>query len=219
MKRLAALLIASLIGGLLVVGASLSRMEDRADRQRLVIRDSSAAETSCGPVVETMVEAADHVAEGPITYSAAPPATGAHRDRWAYYARNFYEVAERPEVEQLVHNLEHGYNILWYDDSVLEDPVLLDQVRALAESYDGARRDPATALIAAPWTPDDGPPFPDGMNFALTHWYADPDDPTRSRADERGYTRYCRTLSREVVADWMETYPLAHSPEGFPGNM
>ena len=159
------------------------------------------------------MESADHVA-GPISYTASPPAAGDHRDQWAYYAPNFYGVGDRPEVGVLVHNLEHGYNVLWYDETVIEDPALLDQVRTLAESYDGARRDPATALIAAPWTSEDGPPFPAGMHFALTHWYADPDDPTRSRADERGYTQYCAGLSDDAVAAFMENYPSPMHPKG-----
>lgn len=53
---------------------------------------------------------------------------------------------------ELVHNLEHGYYILWYDDTVLEDAELLGQVRALAESNDGATPDPAMAPIFAAWT-------------------------------------------------------------------
>ncbi|MGH3682534.1 MAG: DUF3105 domain-containing protein, partial [Natronosporangium sp.] len=28
--------------------------------------------------------------------------------------RGFYTPDDRPRVEQLVHNLEHGYTVLWY---------------------------------------------------------------------------------------------------------
>ncbi len=181
--------------------------------------DVSASQPVCGPVRQEAVDASQHVDDRPIDYDAAPPSFGDHRSWWDYYARNFYQVEDRPEVAVLVHNLEHGYNILWYDAAVADDAAALAQVQELAEGYSGARRDPDTALIAAPWTSADGGRFPRGMHYALTHWYADPDDHTRSRADEIGYTRYCQELSAGAVERWMQAYPLEDSPEGFPGNM
>ena len=201
------------------MAAGFSMWEERASREPVTLSDETASDADCGPIVEEAVESSAHVNDGPISYSAAPPAAGDHRDRWAHYSRNFYEVADRPEVGELVHNLEHGYNVLWYDDTVVEDTELLDELRLLAESYDGAERDPDTALIATPWTAEDGAPFPDGMSYALTHWYADPADRTRSRADERAVTQYCDGLSPDVVQEWMDDYPLQHAPEGFRANM
>lgn len=180
---------------------------------------ASAAPVVCGPLIVNPVESSNHIDDEPIDYPAGPPAAGDHRSRWAYFARNFYAVADRPEVAELVHNLEHGYSILWYDESIADDPALLREVGTLSKSYDGAKRDPDTALIAAPWTAADGPAFPPNMTVALTHWYADPKDNTRSRADERALTKYCTGLAPETVAAWMRTYPLSDSPEGAPGNM
>jgi hypothetical protein len=54
------------------------------------------------------------------------------------------------------------------------------------------------------------------MHYALTHWYADPTDRSRSRADEVGLTRYCAGISAEVVQAWMTDHPLRDAPEGFP---
>lgn len=213
------LALAFVVAAALVVGAVVSMRDDGAGPAPATIGDETVEEADCGPVVETPVESDRHINDGPISYSAAPPAAGDHRDRWAYYSRNFYDVLDRPEVGELVHNLEHGYNVLWYDETVIEDDELLDELRALAESYDGAKRDPTTALIAAPWTDADGPPFPDGMSYALTHWYADPTDRTRSRDDERAVTQYCARLSADAVQQWMEDYPLQHAPEGYRANM
>lgn len=220
MNRLMPLAGAVLIGAGLVVGVALPMWDrDTPETPASSMDASTAVAADCGPVLETTVESSNHVDDGPIEYAVGPPAAGDHRSRWAYFSRNFYDTSDRPDVGELVHNLEHGYNVLWYDETVANDTELLAEVRTLAESYDGGRRDPATALIAAPWTASDGPGFPDQMNFALTHWYADPDDRTGSRSDERGLTRYCAGLSRDAVARWMATYPLADSPEGFPGNM
>jgi len=57
------------------------------------------------------------------------------------------------------------------------------------------------------------------MNYALTHWYADPQDRTRSRSDEVGLTRYCADVDAETVQDWMDDYPLTDAPEGYPDLM
>jgi hypothetical protein len=94
-------------------------------------------------------------------------------------------------------------------------------VRAIADGYASLDRspDPATAFIAAPWSAEDGDAFPEGMHYALTHWYADPTDRTRSRADEVGLTRYCANVSASLVRDWMTRYPLSDAPEGYPDLM
>ncbi|MDQ3276405.1 MAG: DUF3105 domain-containing protein, partial [Actinomycetota bacterium] len=57
---------------------------------------------------------------------SAPPASGNHSSRWAVLSPPFYGVADRPKVSVLVHNLEHGYNILWYDETVAGDAEELD---------------------------------------------------------------------------------------------
>jgi len=181
--------------------------------------NTSTSGPGCGPVLrEPVGDARDHI-DAPISYASAPPSFGDHNSRWEVRALTFYDVEDRPDVSVLVHNLEHGYNILWYDQAVLDDSRALAGVQEVADGYAtlGRERDPATAFIAAPWTADDGEAFPDGMHYALTHWYADP--PARSRADEVGLTRYCSGMSAEVVQDWMRAYPLRDAPEGYPDLM
>ena len=181
---------------------------------------TSSTPTECDPVLREPTNGAhDHVDDA--TYDAAPPSFGDHASRWEVRANSFYDVDDRPDVSVLVHNLEHGYNILWYDQTVVDDPDALARVQEIADAYATLDRapDPATAFIAVPWTPADGADFPDGMHYALTHWYADPEDRTRSRDEEEGLTRYCPEISAEIVEDWMIDHPLRDAPEGPPGLM
>lgn len=183
---------------------------------------SETGDARCDPVLRRPTGGAGaHIDDEPIHYDLAPPSFGDHRSRWEIRANSFYEVADRPAVPVLVHNLEHGYNILWYDQTVIYDPDALDRVREIAAEYASLdpRPDPATAFIAAPWTPADGADFPDGMNYALTHWYADPTDRSRSRADELGLTQYCTDVSAAVIQQWMYDHPLRDAPEGYPDLM
>lgn len=207
---------------LALVVAACSAGEDPDTPAAAEAAAASPAGPDCGPVLrEPTGGAGSHVDGAPIIYPAAPPSFGDHRSRWEVRARSFYGVDDRPEVSVLVHNLEHGYNILWYDQSIVDDAEELARLREIADSYAslGRGRDPATAFIAAPWTEADGGAFPDGMHYAFTHWYADPTDRTRSRADEVGLTRFCSGIDAAVVQEWMDDYPLADAPEGFPDLM
>jgi Protein of unknown function (DUF3105) len=174
----------------------------------------SRSASGCSPVQTSPASGgADHVsAPQPIQYDQAPPASGPHRPTWAPFERKFYTVDDRPEVEMLVHNLEHGYNILWYDQTVADDPEALAQIESLAAKFEGSERDPANAFIAAPWMPSDGPGFPAGKHIAMTHWYADP----ATGADEKGITQYCTQMSGAVVGDFMAQWTQAEAREGGP---
>lgn len=64
-------------------------------------------------------------------YNSDPPTSGAHAGT---VRESFYDVA--PPDENLVHNLEHGYVILWYNCSTLDDAqctTLKTQVKGLLE--------------------------------------------------------------------------------------
>lgn len=211
-----------------VAGWSWNQDRDRSPRTGSSVEaagtgaDPSGSEPRCGPVLRQPAgEAGDHIDDEPITYSAAPPSFGDHRSRWEVRALTFYDAEDRPEVPTLVHNLEHGYNILWYDQTVLDDDDERAQLQEIADGYAtlGSEPDPATAFIAAPWTAKDGGAFPDDMHYAFTHWYADPTDRTRSRDDELGLTRYCTDVTADLVQEWMEDYPLRDAPEGYPDLM
>lgn len=64
-------------------------------------------------------------------YNSNPPTSGPHAEP---VEAGFYD--EAPPDENLVHNLEHGYIILWYDCSALDETecqALKTQVRAVME--------------------------------------------------------------------------------------
>jgi hypothetical protein len=152
----------------------------------------------------------EHRPEGTdITYADAPPAFGPHYPSPAPMSRKFYTDDERPKLEYLVHNLEHGYNILWYDATIAEDSDQLATVRAIAAKFSGTEL--RNKFIAAPWTGDDGKPFPDGAHIALTHWSM---GGTHGNAQEQtGIWQYCAEPSGEVVESFVEDYPYLDSPE------
>ncbi|WP_370249270.1 DUF3105 domain-containing protein [Nocardioides sp.] len=170
---------------------------------------------------------ANHVDEGvPVTYDIAPPAYGPHWNVFnvapAPFVDKFYEAADRPPLEALVHNLEHGYTILWYDETIADDVTALAQVKAIASKFDldnATNADYRNKFIAAPWTDDDenGADFPDGTHIAFTHW-SKSDDPKITTedgqvADSIGIWQYCTDVSGAALAQFMQDYPYTDAPE------
>ena len=145
----------------------------------------------------------------PITYADAPPAFGAHWPTPAPFERKFYTEGDRPEVEYLVHNLEHGYSLLWYDATIAKDDDKLAAVKAIASKFEGTEL--TDKFIAQPWTSKDGKGFPKGTHIALTHWSAggDPSDVSK----QEGVWQYCADPSGEVVTQFTKDYPYTDSPE------
>jgi hypothetical protein len=78
----------------------------------------------------------DHKPQGtPISYDDAPPAFGPHWPSPAPFERKFYTAEDRPDVEFLVHNLEHGYSLLWYDDTIAKSSDQLAVFKAIDKKY------------------------------------------------------------------------------------
>ena len=210
----------ALVVALVVVAATWWWLRTDQDGRQSGADVATATTVECDPLIrEPTGGAGAHVDDA--TYDTAPPSFGDHASRWEVRAASFYDAQDRPDVSILVHNLEHGYNILWYDQTVVDDDEALSRVQVIADRYATLDRspDPARAFIAVPWTTADGAAFPDGMHYALTHWYADPTDRSRSRDDEEGLTRYCSDISADIVEDWMTEHPLREAPEGYPDLM
>ncbi len=172
---------------------------------------AAARSAGCEAVITKKADGnQDHKQPGTdIFYPDSPPAFGPHYPQPAEFGRKFYTEADRPKVEYLVHNLEHGYNLLWYDDTVAKNPDELAVVKAIADKFQGQKL--SDKFIAVPWTSKDGKPFPNGAHVALTHWSAgkDPADPKK----QVGVWQYCAKPSGAVVQTFVKDYPYSDSPE------
>jgi hypothetical protein len=207
---------------LLIVGAAAYKpIKDWWDLRQFNGEDLSevgAAASVCEkPTTKKATGNQEHRPTGQqVTYEDAPPAFGPHWNESgtapAPMDRKLY-TDDRPELESLVHNLEHGYTIMWYDDSVAADDEQMTQMRAIADKLAGTDNF-RTKFIAAPWTAADteetgGKTFPDGQHIAFTHWSAAEDNPQ----DQTGVWQYCSAVSGEALNDFMLDYPYLDSPE------
>jgi hypothetical protein len=158
-----------------------------------------------------------HVPTGqPVDYTTAPPAFGPHWNQPgvapAPMERKLY-TDDRPPLEALVHNLEHGYTILWYDKTIADDSTKMDELQGIADKFAGTTnfRD---KFIIAPWTSSDenGKTFPSGQHVAFTHWSAGGaggTDPSK----QVGVFQYCSDVSGAALDAFVKKYPYTDSPE------
>ena len=153
----------------------------------------------------------DHVPDGTqVTYTEFPPASGQHYDTPASFDKRFYTMADRPQIETLVHNLEHGYTILWYRDGAPAE--VADTARQISRTFSSDDYDPADKFIAAPWSDADGGAFPAGKNVVLARWTANPDNPADT-SQQLGARQACEQVSGQALLDFRAKYPYDRSPE------
>ncbi|MDZ5621212.1 DUF3105 domain-containing protein [Nocardioides bizhenqiangii] len=173
----------------------------------------------CGDVTTKNAEGSnDHRPTGEqIEYDEAPVAFGPHWNEGGGVAPvgiddRFFTDDSRPELEALVHNLEHGFTILWYDETAADDATMLGEIKAIAEKLDYSDTNNRLSFIAAPWTSDDGGDFPDGQHIAFTHWSAD-----EATGKSHGVWQYCSEPSGEALETFMKDYPYYDAPEPVGG--
>ena len=173
----------------------------------------AASEAGCQEVVVEEAEGNnDHRPDGEkILYKSSPPATGPHWGTFLQGAqiRKLYTVDDRPSVEQLVHSLEHGHTVLWYDETIAEDDDAMEELEILSNKFQGT--DLNDKFMAAPWTSDDGDVFPDDAHVALTHWSMG--GTNGNPEGQQGITQFCSEVSGEAVEGFMKDYPYSDSPE------
>lgn len=103
------------------------------------------------------IDSAEHVNPGsdPGPYASNPPAGGKHyAEDWeaGFYDETAQETTLPYPQGYLVHNLEHGYVIFWYNCSVSNDcNTLKQQIRAVMSEFSNVK------LIAFPWSDMDYP--------------------------------------------------------------
>lgn len=148
-----------------------------------------------------------------IDYPDAPPAFGQHYESPDPMDRKLYSADDRPALGTLVHNLEHGYTILWYDETTAADSAQMDEIGAIANKFAGTSNQ-RLKFKAVPWAPEDegGKAFPGGAHVAMTHWSAGGNGVTDA-AKQVGAFQYCSAPSGEALKAFMLKYPYTDSPE------
>lgn len=170
----------------------------------------------CGDIItKEATGAGEHVPTGTqVEYEDSPPAFGSHWNEGGVApdppSNRFYTADGRPELEALLHNLEHGYTILWYDETVAEDSGQLAAIKAMAATLDENDTNGRLKFKAVPWTDEDGEPFPDGQHVALTHWTMD-----LTTQKQQGVWQYCSEPSGAALEKFMDDYPFTNSPEPY----
>jgi hypothetical protein len=208
---------------LLIIGAAAYQpIKDWYDLRKfngIDVSEIGAPASACQKVESKAADGnQDHVEPGtPILYADAPPAFGQHYNEADPMPRKLYTAADRPDLGTLVHNLEHGYTILWYDETAADDEGMMKDIRAIASKFEGTGN-MRLKFKAVPWlsTDEGGNAFPDGQHVAFTHWSIGGADADNTD-NQVGVWQYCSEPSGDALERFMLNYPYMDSPE--PGAM
>jgi hypothetical protein len=215
-ERRTVLMIVAACGVLVLLLGGILDARKNQPENLIVALGAPAASASCDAVTTDAASGnSDHVGPGTnrtdvtkVQYSTVPPTSGSHFVQPVLDGRQFYSSADTPPVETLVHNLEHGYTVLWYLPS--EESARTAQLQELASL--GNKVSPSQAkFIVAPWNDAYGA-FPSGKKFALTHWSATTDASGKVTA-QSGHRQLCGDLSGEAVMNFVTQFPRTDSPE------
>jgi hypothetical protein len=207
-KSLLFIVIAVVVGlGIVAAAAVPSYLKSRNDPAKKAPSSFgvAAAAADCSDVVTKQGTNTDasrtHVENGTVEkYETVPPSYGPHWGAPVFPARTFYTARDRPEMEQLVHNLEHGYTILWYDSTIKGKQ--LDTLKDLAAS--ASNSDMAGGghkFIVSAWNNDYGK-FPAGKHLGMSHWGA-----------QASAIQLCGKVSGDAVQKFMTQFPHSDAPE------
>jgi hypothetical protein len=143
-----------------------------------------------------------------ISYPVSPPSSGPHYAVWAPFGKKFYTADDRPPVPNLVHNLEHGYTILWYNEAAAADKNELAMIEKISKAkLPGSSND---KFIAAPIKAADGLlPWPAGKNIAFSHWSAS----AQGQTTAFGHRQFCGSVSGAALNDFINKYPATDAQE------
>jgi hypothetical protein len=175
-----------IVGGILVIGVivlivvmiGISGPNPSAGTQQ---PDKGGSHTGDGTEVR---------ATNPDAYGSLPATSGPH---WS--APNNWGVYTQPQAEsQLVHNLEHGGIVIWYQPDQLD----ADSLRQLTDWVQSQVRSPRFKVILSPWA---GADF--GHPIAVTAW---------------NWLLYQDVLDLGAVQGFMDAhYGRSPEPNGGPG--
>jgi hypothetical protein len=219
-RRRLLVVIAACVAVIAIIGGAVAWAivgEQNKKDEALQNISGNVAAAACDPITNDPASgSSEHVGPGTnqpdlkkIQYSTVPPSSGKHFDAPAVDSRRVYTIADAPAIETLVHNLEHGYTILWYDRSVEKEQAAAFQ--ALATKVN-AMKESANKFLISPWDPAYGA-FPAGKKYALSHWAADVDQASGKVSGQMGHRQLCGGLNTTVVEDFVKKFPWSSAPE------
>jgi hypothetical protein len=148
----------------------------------------SEQEANCGEIEEQEIMGADHIDPGAAhePYTTNPPTSGPHYNAAGLgpVQPNFYEDATEAPPEGVVHNLEHGMIVFYYNP---------DAPAEVVEDLKLAVEDEPNASVATPWSDIEG-----DANVVMTAW---------------GQSQSCELVSRDVVNDFRRQFQGIAGPE------
>lgn len=157
----------------------------------------------CADEVTNGAGGSDHVDNGTdMAYEGVPPVSGSHWAQWPDITPQVFEADERPSLGELVHSLEHGWTIVWYDEALADDDAAMAAIQGASDEVNDAG---AVKVVFVPWGSDDGDAFPDDAQVAITHWTG-PDD-------EREVRQFCAEANADAIVAFTERWPYTDSRE------
>ncbi|GAB3434329.1 hypothetical protein GCM10027517_02270 [Phycicoccus ginsengisoli] len=204
-RRVAGMIIVGCLVLLAALGGVVLFAVNDAKAKQLPNLGVSVAAAKCQPITtDANSGSGEHVGPGTnkpdetsVKYDTVPPSHGPHFATPDVSGRDFYTAADRPPLEVLVHNLEHGYTILWYDGTKVKDTALLKEIADKADK----QPDASGKFKVVEWDPSRGA-FPAGTPYVLSHW-----------ASDAGHRQACGDLSGQVVIDFISKYPKENTQE------
>lgn len=184
-----AIAIALILIGAAVIPAYLHDRNQKAKEKVGYQASPTSAEKAAGCTGvhnDPLSAAAEHV-EGPIDYkkekygddsgglTPIPPTGGKHNAVSLGDTVRFYPLSQKPRPERAVHNLEHGYIVVWYDSKLPAD-----QVKKLETLAKGT----LTRLLVVGWWQGD---LPADKHVVFTSW---------------GRTDRCTTVSDAMASEF-----------------
>ena len=206
-RRKTLLVVGAAVAAVLVLTAVVFKVVRDAQTERDVAAVGLTAAAAACDAVTTDPVAGSGVHVGPqtdkpdvkkVAYKTVPPTSGEHFVTPAYPARAFYTKDDRPAMETLVHNLEHGYTVLWYTSATPQAQV--DQLKKISDNA-RAMKETGGKFIVSAWDDAYGA-FRSGKTIGLSHWGA-----------KSGHRQLCGAVSGEAIKAFVTKYPSTDAPE------
>lgn len=184
-RSLVTTLVALLVGGGVIAAIVVQRNEETKAATTYGVAADAA---NCGDIEEQDIQGADHIEVGAAhdPYTTNPPTSGPHYNEAGLgpVQTGFYEDAAEAPPEGVVHNLEHGMIVIYYNP---------DAPAEVIDDIQNAVDDESIATVATPWPDIEG-----DANVVYTAW---------------GISQSCEQISRTVLNDFREKYQGIAGPE------